>query len=341
MLLALVTALGVGLWLSALNVQYRDVRYVVPFLIQFWLFATPIVYPSSLLPERWRTLYAINPMVGVVEGLPLGAARHGHGAGPDDRSSRPLAALVAADRRRVLLPPDGKDVRGRGMTATRLDGDPRASTCRKQFRAWRAAEQVSDAARVAGVGRGAHRAALRSRGGSDAGDDARTLWALRDVSFDVRTGEALGIIGATARARARCSRCSRRSPSRRPDASSSAAASARCSKSAPASIRSSPAARTSSSTAPSSACAAAEIARKFDEIVAFAEVEQFIDTPVKRYSSGMYLRLAFAVAAHLEPEILIVDEVLAVGDAAFQKKCLGKMSDVARHGRTSCSSATT
>ena len=77
-----------------------------------------------------------------------------------------------------------------------------------------------------------------------------------------------------------------------------------------------------------------EIKRKFDEIVAFAEVEKFIDTPVKRYSSGMYVRLAFAVAAHLEPEILIVDEVLAVGDSGFQKKCLGKMQDVAEHGRT-------
>jgi lipopolysaccharide transport system ATP-binding protein len=78
----------------------------------------------------------------------------------------------------------------------------------------------------------------------------------------------------------------------------------------------------------------AEIARKFDEIVSFAEVEDFVDTPVKRYSSGMHLRLAFAVAAHLEPEILLVDEVLAVGDASFQKKCLGKMGDVARQGRT-------
>lgn len=77
-----------------------------------------------------------------------------------------------------------------------------------------------------------------------------------------------------------------------------------------------------------------EIKRKFDEIVAFAEVEKFLDTPVKRYSSGMYVRLAFAVAAHLEPEILIVDEVLAVGDAAFQKKCLGKMEDVGKEGRT-------
>jgi lipopolysaccharide transport system ATP-binding protein len=78
-----------------------------------------------------------------------------------------------------------------------------------------------------------------------------------------------------------------------------------------------------------------EITRKLDEIIAFAEVEKFIDTPVKRYSSGMYVRLAFAVAAHLEPEILIVDEVLAVGDAQFQKKCIGKMSEVAQsHGRT-------
>jgi lipopolysaccharide transport system ATP-binding protein len=78
----------------------------------------------------------------------------------------------------------------------------------------------------------------------------------------------------------------------------------------------------------------AEIRRRFDEIVAFAEVENFLDTPVKRYSSGMYVRLAFAVAAHLETEILIVDEVLAVGDAEFQKRCLGKMSEIARGGRT-------
>ena len=78
----------------------------------------------------------------------------------------------------------------------------------------------------------------------------------------------------------------------------------------------------------------AEVDRKFDEIVAFSEIEKFIDTPVKRYSSGMKVRLAFSVAAHLEPEILLVDEVLAVGDVAFQKKCLGKMDDVAGEGRT-------
>jgi lipopolysaccharide transport system ATP-binding protein len=77
-----------------------------------------------------------------------------------------------------------------------------------------------------------------------------------------------------------------------------------------------------------------EIARKFDEIVAFAEIDGFLDTPIKRYSSGMYVRLAFAVSAHLEPDILVLDEVLAVGDAGFQRKCLGKMSEVAGHGRT-------
>src|SRR6202012_322990 len=79
---------------------------------------------------------------------------------------------------------------------------------------------------------------------------------------------------------------------------------------------------------------AAEIRRKFDEIVAFSEVERFLDTPLKHYSSGMQVRLAFAVAAHLEPEILFVDEVLAVGDIAFQKKCLGKMGDISQRGRT-------
>jgi lipopolysaccharide transport system ATP-binding protein len=78
----------------------------------------------------------------------------------------------------------------------------------------------------------------------------------------------------------------------------------------------------------------AEIVRKFDEIVAFAEVEKFLDTPVKRYSSGMYVRLALAVAAQLETEILVIDEVLAVGDVAFQRKCLGKMDDLTHSGRT-------
>ena len=161
-----------------------------------------------------------------------------------------------------------------------------------------------------------------------------TIWALKDVSFEVDRGEALGIIGRNGAGKSTLLKILSRI------------------------------------TEPTEGCAElrgrvgsllevgtgfhpeltgleniylsgstlgmrrSEIRRKLDEIIAFAEVERFIDTPVKRYSSGMYLRLAFAVAAHLDPEILLIDEVLAVGDAAFQKKCLGRMGDVAGGGRT-------
>ena len=106
--LALVTSLGVGLWLSALNVQYRDVRYVVPFIAQFWMLATPIAYPSSLLNEPWRTVYGLNPMAGVVEGFRWALARR-------ENLGRPSADRFFAgggadpDRRGVLLPAHGKD----------------------------------------------------------------------------------------------------------------------------------------------------------------------------------------------------------------------------------------
>lgn len=175
---------------------------------------------------------------------------------------------------------------------------------------------------------------LFGRGGSPADQEASILWALQDVSFDVRPGEALGIIGRNGAGKSTLLKVLSRI------------------------------------TEPTSGCARmrgrmasllevgtgfhpeltgreniflngtilgmkrAEIYRHFDEIVAFAEVERFLDTPVKHYSSGMYMRLAFAVAAHMSPEILIVDEVLAVGDFEFQRRCLGKMNQVAHSGRT-------
>ncbi len=177
------------------------------------------------------------------------------------------------------------------------------------------------------------RSRLRRRRGSQP-DEASSIWALKDASFEVQQGEVVGIIGRNGAGKSTLLKI------------------------------------LSKITEPTSGVAElhgrvgsllevgtgfhneltgreniflngailgmrrAEIIRKFDEIVSFAEVERFIDTPVKRYSSGMYLRLAFAVAAHLEPEILMVDEVLAVGDASFQKKCLGKLGAVAKEGRT-------
>lgn len=164
--------------------------------------------------------------------------------------------------------------------------------------------------------------------------DGQTLWALHDISLEVEQGEVLGIIGRNGAGKSTLLKILSRVT-------------------APTSGRIRVKGRVASLLEVGTGfhpeltgreniflngailgMTKAEVVKKFDEIVAFSEIEQFIDTPVKRYSSGMYVRLAFAVAAHLDPEILVVDEVLAVGDAAFQKKCIGKMGDVAKGGRT-------
>ena len=166
------------------------------------------------------------------------------------------------------------------------------------------------------------------------GDEIEAFWALKNVSFDVREGEVLGVIGRNGAGKSTLLKILSRITE-------------------PTEGRVTVRGRVASLLEVGTGfhpeltgreniflngavlgMGRAEIRRKFDEIVAFADVEKFLDTPVKRYSSGMYVRLAFAVAAHLEPEILIIDEVLAVGDAEFQRKCLGKMQDVAGSGRT-------
>lgn len=166
------------------------------------------------------------------------------------------------------------------------------------------------------------------------GDEVEEFWALRDVNFEVKQGEVLGIIGRNGAGKSTLLKVLSRITE-------------------PTQGRVTLRGRVASLLEVGTGfhpeltgreniflngailgMSQREIRKKFDEIVAFAEVERFLDTPVKRYSSGMYVRLAFAVAAHLEPEILVIDEVLAVGDAEFQKKCLGKMSEVARDGRT-------
>jgi len=186
--------------------------------------------------------------------------------------------------------------------------------------------------RVRGVGRGVTDI-VRGRQ-AVAGDEVEEFWALDDVNFEVRRGEVMGIIGRNGAGKSTLLKVLSRitEPTR-----------------GRATIRGRVASLLEVGTGfhpeltgreniflngAILGMTRAEIRRSFDEIVEFSEVERFLDTPVKRYSSGMYVRLAFAVAAHLEPEILIVDEVLAVGDGAFQRKCLGKMRDVANGGRT-------
>jgi lipopolysaccharide transport system ATP-binding protein len=161
-----------------------------------------------------------------------------------------------------------------------------------------------------------------------------TIWALRDVSFEVRRGEAVGIIGRNGAGKSTLLKVLSRITE---PTSGFADIYGRVGSLLEVGTGFHPELTGRENVYLSGAILGmtrTEIESKFDEIVAFSGVERFIDTPVKHYSSGMYLRLAFAVAAHLEPEILLVDEVLAVGDAAFQKKCLGKMEDVANEGRT-------
>lgn len=174
----------------------------------------------------------------------------------------------------------------------------------------------------------------RPRGGRDGGAGEDVFWALRDVSFAVGRGEVVGVLGSNGAGKSTLLKILSR-------ITEPTAGEARI-EGRVGSLLEVGTGFHSELTGRENIYLSgailgmrrAEIARRFDEIVAFAEVERFVDTPVKRYSSGMYLRLAFSVAAHLEPEILLVDEVLAVGDAAFQKKCLGRMGDVAREGRT-------
>ena len=175
---------------------------------------------------------------------------------------------------------------------------------------------------------------LRGGGVDGAGDEAGVHWALRDVSFDLRDGEVLGVIGRNGAGKSTLLKVLSRitEPS-----SGRAIVRGRVGSLLEVGTGFHPDLTGRENVFLNGAILGmdrAYVERRFDEIVEFAGVAKFIDTPDKRYSSGMYLRLAFAVAAHLEPDVLIVDEVLAVGDAQFQKKCLGKMSSVSKEGRT-------
>ena len=168
----------------------------------------------------------------------------------------------------------------------------------------------------------------------DGNRDGETIWALKDVNFQVQQGEALGIIGRNGAGKSTLLKILSRVTA---PTSGEIKVKGRIASLLEVGTGFHPELTGRENIFLNGAIMGMdrrEIQRKFDEIVDFSGVEQFVDTPVKRYSSGMYVRLAFAVAAHLEPEILVVDEVLAVGDAEFQKKCLGKMSDVAHQGRT-------
>jgi len=188
--------------------------------------------------------------------------------------------------------------------------------------------------RKANYGHGSKRRAQSDPGDIDSMPDSDCFWALSDISFEVKRGEVLGIIGRNGAGKSTLLKIMSRvtTPTK-----GQIKIRGRVGSLLEVGTGFHPELTGRENIFLNGAILGMtknEIRKKFDEIVAFAEVEKFIETPVKRYSSGMYVRLAFAVAAHLEPEILIVDEVLAVGDIQFQKKCLGKMGEAAKNGRT-------
>ena len=330
--LAFLTTAAVGVWLAAVNVRYRDVRYITPFLVQIWFFATPVAYASDVVPDKWAPLFHLNPMVGVVDGFRwtvLGVEPsvtcHRHRGG---RGARRLCDRAARVRT------SGSNLRGRGvMTITngttydddwsiRVDHVAKRYDLgeREQYRALR--DVIA-------------RSARRLVAPAPERPDNRHRWALEDVSFRVAPGEVVGLVGRNGAGKSTLLKLISRIT--RPTRGETAVRG-----------RIGTLLEVGSGFHPELTGAEniylngailgmrhAEIKANFDEIVEFSGIGTYLDTPVKRYSTGMYMRLAFAVAAHLDTEVLLVDEVLAVGDAEFQRKCVGRMRELSQNrGRT-------
>ena len=325
----MLTAAAGSVWLSALNVQYRDVRYVVPFVIQLWMFASPVILSvlAACRIDGGRCMPQSDG--GVIRRVPLGACRRVLSR-RDDAAFRPGSSLVALLHGRGVLPPPRRHIRRSHLMSATRPFEPNISASATASGARR---RQSTTAREAIAG--AVSATVRSSAAATiAPASDEILWALDDVSFEVQPGETVGIIGRNGAGKSTLLKILSQITE---PTTGFAEVTGRVGSLLEVGTGFHADLTGRENTYLNGAILGmkrAEIDRKFDEIVAFAEVDRFIDTPVKFYSSGMYMRLAFAVAAHLETEILVVDEVLAVGDMQFQKKCLGKMDDIARHGRT-------
>ena len=302
-------------------------------MVQLGLYISPVGFQSGIVPARYQTLYSLNPMVGIIDGFRWSVL--------GTHSSTLWPALTTAIVEVILLLATGSGISEKPNehlpTSSRPD-PPHMNTAIAIENLGKRYTIGHKKANGDGIRHALERAArhpltwmktdLRRRQKSD------DFWALRGVSLQIEPGEVVGIVGRNGAGKSTMLKLLSRIT-------------------VPTEGRIRINGRVGSLLEVGTGfhqeltgreniflngailgMSRAEVRRKFDEIVAFGEVEEFLDTPVKRYSSGMYVRLAFAVAAHLEPEILIVDEVLAVGDGAFQKKCLNKMGSFANSGRT-------
>ena len=346
--LILCLAVGLGLIASSLAVQYRDVNYILPVFVQMLLYASPVAYGLAQVLDRlagsdaapWqrdalRGVLLRQPPHRPARGVPLVAARPGRRQ-PRPRRLRRGREPGPAARRRLRLQADGTAVRGCDLTRSAAPPRSPAPMSRSDL-----------ALSVRGLGKEYRIARSRAEAHSTLAESllarARrplrraqhdTFWALKDVSFDVNKGDVVGVIGRNGAGKSTLLKVLSRITQ---PTTGEVKVWGRIGSLLEVGTGFHPELTGRENIFLNGAILGMtrpEIRREFDAIVDFAGVEKFLDTPVKRYSSGMYVRLAFAVAAHLNPEILIVDEVLAVGDAEFQRKCLGKMRDVAAGGRT-------
>ena len=326
---AWIAGLGVAYWLSAINVTYRDVTQMLPFLAQLWMFASPIIYPATIIPEQFQGLYYLESD---------GPRRHRFSVVRRWRRSATARSMVsryvgrtapACVRLRVLSSPR-TNVRGSRMT---VYPEPQrvahpSGTAQISVRAAGLGKQY----RVGAAANGSlYDRIARNRG---SGDRASTLWALRDIKFEVSAGEVLGVLGRNGSGKSTLMKILARvtSPTEgeamtrgRVGALLQVGTGFHPELSGRDNLRLSGAILGMTSE---------EIDSVADEVVAFAEIDEFLDTPVKHYSSGMYMRLAFSVSAHMAAEIMLIDEVLSVGDAAFQRKCQQRIRQLVGEGRT-------
>ena len=337
LMLIILVSLSVTLWLSALNAIYRDVQYAVPFFLQIAMLASPVVYEmSAVVPVQWQWLYSLNPMVGALEGFRwalLGTAP------PSPCANACLTARHArvACRRCALFPSHGTLFCRSHLGLEMNDVVVHADDLGKQYRIGTSKPYHRFSELLMSYVRRSARSAksLMSPSDADSSPSSRgTFWALRHINFEILQGDVVGIIGRNGAGKSTLLKILSRITE---PTEGQFGVAGRVGSLLEVGTGFHPELTGRENVFLSGSLLGMsrdEIRGKFDEIVDFSGIERFIDTPVKRYSSGMQVRLGFAVAAHLEPEILIIDEVLAVGDTEFQRKCLGKMEGVAGSGRT-------
>ena len=325
----MVTALAVGLLFTVAGVRYRDVPYAIPFVIQIWLFASPVFYSINSLETNYQWLAALNPMTGAITGSALGAARHAtaRACGRGERCD----GTCPPRRRPGRLPQRRAALRGHDLMAAaatiEVDG------LGKRYR-------IGQLQSGYGTLRDSLAHAGRRLLGREHKQHYEEIWAVKDVSFSVNQGEVLGIIGRNGAGKSTLLKLLTQITT---PTTGQAVIRGRIGSLLEVGTGFHPELTGRENIYLNGAILGMgrrEITKKLPEIVDFAGVATFLDTPVKRYSSGMYVRLAFSVAAHLEPEILLVDEVLSVGDAEFQRRSLGRMEEFSRPAAPSSSSPT-